>query len=204
MGGLGRPLLPGIDLDHAGDVERVDPSERVRRYEHDARIRIDLFLGISETDGLQDWRRRAPSASAVASKPRQGKRKKKGGGGCKMGLTGRLVEMRQVGQVVAGFQHGRVHQRRQRRVVPRLEGLERDLHRLGLQAREDRDGLAGDATKKKKKKENKPRAGAELLTSPFSSWSSSRTLSPSTVFLTTSDATQPSVGSGCQTLVPTS
>lgn len=41
-------------------------------------------------------------------------------------------------------------------------------------------------------------------TSPFSNVNTSCTLSPSTNFSVTSDATHPSVGSGCQARVPTS
>lgn len=41
-------------------------------------------------------------------------------------------------------------------------------------------------------------------TSPFSNWKTSDALSPLTVLLTTSEATQPSVASGCHALVPTS
>ena len=40
--------------------------------------------------------------------------------------------MRQVGQVVAGLEHGRVHQRGQIRVVARLDAIERRLDRLFL------------------------------------------------------------------------
>jgi hypothetical protein len=41
-----------------------------------------------------------------------------------------------------------------------------------------------------------------LRTSPFSSWKTSLTLSPSIFLSTSSEATQPSVGSGCQARVP--
>ena len=54
MGGLSGPLFPSINLDHARDIEGVDSSKRVRRYQHDARVCVDLLLGIAETDGLQD------------------------------------------------------------------------------------------------------------------------------------------------------
>lgn len=41
-------------------------------------------------------------------------------------------------------------------------------------------------------------------TSPLASWKTSVTFSPSMFFCSTSEATQPSVASGCQALVPTS
>jgi len=48
------PRLAGIDLDHGGDVERVDPGKRIRGNEDYARVCVDFLLGISELDGLQD------------------------------------------------------------------------------------------------------------------------------------------------------
>ncbi len=46
--------------------------------------------------------------------------------------------------------------------------------------------------------------GQITRTSPFCSLNTRATLGPRTSFLTTSEATQPSVASGCQALVPTS
>jgi len=40
--------------------------------------------------------------------------------------------MRQIRKVIASFEHGRVHQRRESRVVVILEGCYRRLDRLGL------------------------------------------------------------------------
>ncbi len=47
--------------------------------------------------------------------------------------TGWLVEMGQVGKVVAGLEHGGVHQWGQVGVIARLDGLERRLDRFRLQ-----------------------------------------------------------------------
>jgi hypothetical protein len=54
---------------------------------------------------------------------------KQGLGGCP---TGRLVEVGEVGQVVASLEHRRVHQRRQLGRVVSPEVLDGDLDRLGL------------------------------------------------------------------------
>ncbi len=44
--------------------------------------------------------------------------------------TSRFIKVGKIGQVVAGLEHGRVHQWRQGRVVALVEGLGRDLDRL--------------------------------------------------------------------------
>lgn len=106
-----------------------------------------------------------------------------------------LVQMRKVGQIIAGFEHGRVHQRRQQRVAAALEAREAELDVFflltlseGLPVRSSLQSIMV----------------GKLRTSPFSSLKVKITLSPSTCFFVTSEATQPSVASGCHALVPTS
>jgi hypothetical protein len=103
--------------------------------------------------------------------------------------TSRLVQVGQVREVVAGLEHGRVHQRRQVRVVARLDAIDRGLDRLGLRSASS-VGV--------------PYALPTVPTSPFSSLNTSFTLSPAICLSETSEATQPSVVSGCHARVPMS
>jgi len=108
-------------------------------------------------------------------------------------FTSRFIEVRKVGQVIAGFEHGRIHQRGEFGGVAGLEVLEGNLQSLGLFAPKDDQPQSRDGIREQ-----------IVRTSPLSNWKTSETFEPSTVFLITSEATQPSVGSGCQALVPTS
>jgi hypothetical protein len=105
--------------------------------------------------------------------------------------------MRQIGEIVAGLEHGGVHQGGQVRVIARLDGEQRRLNGLGLQDIVSGCGGGGGA--------KRADGGADGgHTSPLSSLKTSLTLSPSICFSETSEATQPSVTSGCHARVPMS
>ena len=57
MGCLCLPLLAGIYLYHARDIERINPSERVCGDENDTTVCVNLLLQISEADGLEHYNR---------------------------------------------------------------------------------------------------------------------------------------------------
>jgi hypothetical protein len=103
--------------------------------------------------------------------------------------------MGQVSEIIAGLEHGRIHQGRQIRVVAILNGFQGCLHCLGLQ-RVLSARLFGLFSAHN--------GSAGRHTSPFSSVNSSLTLSPSITLSVTSEATQPSAVSGCQARVPKS
>jgi hypothetical protein len=69
MGSLLGPGLAGVDLDHAGDVERVDLGKRIRGNEDYARVCVDFLLGISELDGLEDYRESVEKGMGVETVP---------------------------------------------------------------------------------------------------------------------------------------
>lgn len=53
MGGAIGALLAGVDLHHAGDVERVDAGKGVGRDQDDTRVGVDFILQVAQLDGLQ-------------------------------------------------------------------------------------------------------------------------------------------------------
>lgn len=119
MRGLGSALLPSIDLDHLRDVERVHSSEGISRNQHDTTVGIDLLLGIAELDGLQNCTQLSVEATGahMFSSVRP---------------TSRLIQVRQICQVLTGFQHRGVHQGREVGIVVDLQlGLGR-LDSFGL------------------------------------------------------------------------
>lgn len=76
--------------------------------------------------------------------------------------------MGEICKIIAGFEDGRVHQRRQRGMVAALEGLDGDLDVLGLQER--RCGqLLSLRRRGRETEEIMLKQDAEKLTSPFSS-----------------------------------
>lgn len=44
MGGLGSSLLPGVNLNHLRDIERINTGKRVGCYKHDTGVCIDFLL----------------------------------------------------------------------------------------------------------------------------------------------------------------
>lgn len=101
-------LLAGIDLHHAGDIERVDSREGICCNQHDTRVCVDLLLQVAQLDGLEHCALLVclPRSFLLYAVLR----------------TSRLVQMGQVGQVIASFEHRRVHERGQVRVVAGLDG----------------------------------------------------------------------------------
>lgn len=100
--------------------------------------------------------------------------------------------MGEIGKIVAGFEHGRVHERRQSCILSGQEALLGDGNRFLLFAHSQHSYGRVYAV------------GTRAHTSPFSSLKTSLALPPSTVLLTSSEATHPSAASGCHALVPTS
>lgn len=58
MGGLRLPLSASVYLDHARDIERVDPSKGICGYKHYTTVCVDFLLRISKTDSLKHCRYR--------------------------------------------------------------------------------------------------------------------------------------------------
>lgn len=57
MWGLRGSLFSSIHLYHPGDVERIDTSKRIGSNQHNPAVCINLFLRISQSDGLKDYDR---------------------------------------------------------------------------------------------------------------------------------------------------
>lgn len=54
MGSLGSSLFPRIHLHHPRDIERINPSKRVGSYQHYSTVCVYLFLGVSQSNRLEN------------------------------------------------------------------------------------------------------------------------------------------------------
>lgn len=177
-------VFPSVDLHHLWYIQRIDSSKGVGGDQDNTTVGIYLLLGIAKFNSLQDFK--AVSWEAALNKSRS--------------ETNQRVRSSE-----RDLSDLRLLQASQGSSTEVAWGCCRPAVRIAWsrQFLSDHSGIVSRHISRGKKTRcaSSPQI---LLTSPFSTSNTSCTFSPSTSFSFTSDANHPSVGSGCQALVPTS
>jgi hypothetical protein len=98
MRGLFLALPARVDLYHGRSIERIDFGEGICGDQNDTGVCVDFLLAVAQLNGLKDY---YTCQLADTSEFR-------------LKLTSRLVQVREVCEIIASFQHFGIHERWQR------------------------------------------------------------------------------------------